>query len=59
MRGTHDKIMSVLLSNRAACSSKVGDCEGCVRDCTQALELDTSCIKALVRRAAAYETMEK
>ena len=57
--GSHNKNLALLLSNRAACLTKVGDCEGCVRDCTRALDLDDSCIKALIRRAAAYEAMEK
>uniref|UniRef100_A0A8C5U4H5 TOM34 protein n=1 Tax=Malurus cyaneus samueli TaxID=2593467 RepID=A0A8C5U4H5_9PASS len=50
---------SVLLANRAACHLKDGACNLCVADCTSALELVPFGIKALLRRAAAYEALER
>ncbi|NWR82920.1 TOM34 protein, partial [Furnarius figulus] len=50
---------SVLLSNRAACHLKDGACSLCVSDCTSALELVPFSIKPLLRRAAAYEALER
>ena len=49
----------MLLNNRAACHLKIGDCRGSVQDCTRSISLVPINIKALMRRAAAYETMEK
>ncbi|NWT00393.1 TOM34 protein, partial [Mionectes macconnelli] len=50
---------SVLLSNRAACHLKDGACSLCVADCSSALELVPFGIKPLLRRAAAYEALER
>ncbi|NWR33751.1 TOM34 protein, partial [Tachuris rubrigastra] len=50
---------SVLLSNRAACHLKDGACSLCVDDCSSALELVPFGIKPLLRRAAAYEALER
>ncbi|XP_058670816.1 mitochondrial import receptor subunit TOM34 [Ammospiza caudacuta] len=50
---------SVLLANRAACHLKDGACSLCVADCTSALELVPFGIKPLLRRAAAYEALER
>ncbi|XP_062445149.1 mitochondrial import receptor subunit TOM34 [Rhea pennata] len=50
---------SVLLSNRAACHLKDGACGLCVSDCSRALELVPFGIKPLLRRAAAYEALER
>ena len=58
-QGNHNVVHSTLHSNRAACRIKIGDCEGCVKDCSEAMKLDDTAIKALIRRASAYETMEK
>jgi sperm-associated antigen 1 len=51
--------LSTLYSNRAACLLKVGDCQGCIIDCDSALALCPGTAKALLRRAMAYETLEK
>ncbi|KYO42163.1 mitochondrial import receptor subunit TOM34 [Alligator mississippiensis] len=51
--------MSVLHSNRAACYLKDGNCSLCVKDCTVALDLVPFGIKPLLRRAAAYEALER
>ncbi|XP_037668061.1 mitochondrial import receptor subunit TOM34 isoform X1 [Choloepus didactylus] len=50
---------SVLYSNRAACHLKDGNCTDCIKDCTSALALVPFGVKPLLRRAAAYEAMEK
>uniref|UniRef100_A0A8D0ENL7 Mitochondrial import receptor subunit TOM34 n=1 Tax=Strix occidentalis caurina TaxID=311401 RepID=A0A8D0ENL7_STROC len=50
---------SVLLANRAACHLKEGACRLCVADCTGALDLVPFGIKPLLRRAAAYEALER
>ncbi|XP_015417188.1 PREDICTED: sperm-associated antigen 1 [Myotis davidii] len=51
--------LSVLYSNRAACHLKEGNCSGCIEDCDRALELHPFSVKPLLRRAMAYETLEK
>lgn len=50
---------SVLYSNRAACHLKNGNCTDCVQDCTSALALVPFSLKPLLRRASAYEALEK
>uniref|UniRef100_A0A8C6IAH1 Mitochondrial import receptor subunit TOM34 n=1 Tax=Mus spicilegus TaxID=10103 RepID=A0A8C6IAH1_MUSSI len=50
---------SVLYSNRAACYLKDGNCTDCIKDCTSALALVPFSIKPLLRRASAYEALEK
>ncbi|KAH8916256.1 TPR-like protein [Atractiella rhizophila] len=48
---------AVYYSNRAACCTNLGDTEAVIRDCTSALELDNTYVKALNRRASAREAM--
>ncbi|NXN95518.1 TOM34 protein, partial [Rhinopomastus cyanomelas] len=50
---------SALLANRAACHLKDGACSLCIADCTGALELVPFAVKPLLRRAAAYEALER
>ncbi|XP_010839276.1 PREDICTED: mitochondrial import receptor subunit TOM34 [Bison bison bison] len=50
---------SVLYSNRAACHLKDGNCIDCIKDCTSALALVPFSLKPLLRRASAYEALEK
>ncbi|NXH10747.1 TOM34 protein, partial [Bucco capensis] len=50
---------SILLANRAACYLKDGACSLCVADCSSALELVPFGVKSLLRRAAAYEALER
>ncbi|XP_051887182.1 mitochondrial import receptor subunit TOM34 [Pristis pectinata] len=51
--------LSVLFSNRAACYLKIGNCSDCIKDCTASLELVPFALKPLIRRAAAYEALER
>ncbi|XP_072100576.1 mitochondrial import receptor subunit TOM34-like [Mobula birostris] len=51
--------LSVLYSNRAACYLKIGNCSDCIKDCTASLELVPFALKPLIRRAAAYDALER
>ncbi|KAF7650883.1 hypothetical protein LDENG_00119280 [Lucifuga dentata] len=51
--------LCILYSNRAACYLKDGNSHDCIQDCTRALELQPFCLKPLLRRAMAYETLER
>lgn len=51
--------LSILHSNRAASYLKDGNCGECVKDCNLSLELVPFSIKSLLRRAAAYEALER
>jgi len=47
------------LANRAACRRQLYLPEECILDCTEVLAMKPDHIKALIRRAQAYESMEK
>ena len=49
----------IFYSNRAACYNALGDWEKVVEDTTAAINLDNEYVKALNRRANAYEHLEK
>ena len=49
----------IFYSNRAACYNALGDWEKVVEDTTAALELNNEYVKALNRRANAYEHLDK
>ncbi|XP_060775118.1 mitochondrial import receptor subunit TOM34 isoform X1 [Neoarius graeffei] len=51
--------LGILYSNRAAAYLKDGNCSECIKDCSVSLELVPFGIKSLLRRAAAYEAMER
>ncbi|XP_073678027.1 sperm-associated antigen 1A [Garra rufa] len=51
--------LCILYSNRAACYLKDGNSSDCIQDCTRALELHPFSLKPLLRRAMAYETLER
>lgn len=51
--------LSLIYSNRAACQLKTGDLPGTVRDCTRSLQLIPHSVKPLLRRAMAYENLER
>ncbi|XP_035658811.1 sperm-associated antigen 1-like isoform X2 [Branchiostoma floridae] len=55
----HSQGLSTLYSNRAASKNKVGDVKGCLDDCDHALQLQPHSWKPLLRRATAYEHLEK
>lgn len=48
-----------VLCNRGSCLMKIGDCAGCVADCTSALKLLPGDFRSLLKRAQAYEISEK
>jgi len=45
-------------NNRATCFAKLGNFNDTIKECTKALELDSSYAKALIRRAEAHEKLE-
>ncbi|XP_030013935.1 sperm-associated antigen 1A-like [Sphaeramia orbicularis] len=51
--------LCILYSNRAACYLKDGNSQDCIQDCTKALELQPYSLKPLLRRAMAYESLER
>lgn len=51
--------LCILYSNRAACYLKDGNSSDCIQDCTKALELQPFSLKPLLRRAMAYESLER
>nr|XP_056710091.1 sperm-associated antigen 1 [Euleptes europaea] len=51
--------ISILYSNRAACYLKEGNCVDCIQDCNRALDLHPYSLKPLLRRAMAYESLER
>lgn len=51
--------LGILYSNRAAAYLKDGNCGECVKDCNKSLELFPFNVKSLLRRAAAYEALER
>lgn len=51
--------LCILYSNRAACFLKDGNSTDCIQDCTKALELQPFALKPLLRRAMAYESLER
>ncbi|XP_065875834.1 inactive TPR repeat-containing thioredoxin TTL3 [Euphorbia lathyris] len=55
----HDHCNSVLLCNRAACRSKLGQFEKAIEDCNAALNVRPTYSKARLRRAHCYAKLEK
>ncbi|XP_065211133.1 tetratricopeptide repeat protein 1 [Planococcus citri] len=54
---TNDR--SILFANRAASKQKLGRKESAIQDCTKAVELNSSYLRAILRRAVLYEETEK
>eukprot|EP00262_Sarcandra_glabra_P004580 TRINITY_DN1568_c0_g1_i1.p1 TRINITY_DN1568_c0_g1~~TRINITY_DN1568_c0_g1_i1.p1 ORF type:complete len:256 (-),score=63.08 TRINITY_DN1568_c0_g1_i1:601-1368(-) len=52
------EIRSICHSNRAICFSKLGKYDDTIKECTKALELNPTYMKALVRRGEAHEKLE-
>merc|ERR1712232_653049 len=46
-------------SNRAACYKQISNFDGTIEDCTEVLMIEPENIKALVRRAHAFEAVER
>lgn len=46
-------------SNRAACYKQISNFDGVIEDCTAVLEIDPENVKALIRRAQAFEGVER
>jgi stress-induced-phosphoprotein 1 len=46
-------------SNRAACNKQISNFDGTIEDCTNVLEVEPENIKALIRRAQAFEGVER
>lgn len=51
--------LAILYSNRAASYLKDGNCGECIKDCNSSLQLIPFNVKSLLRRAAAYEALER
>ncbi|KAL7104398.1 hypothetical protein ACP275_08G242100 [Erythranthe tilingii] len=56
---SHDPYNAVLLCNRAACRSKLGQYEKAIEDCTSALNVRSAYSKARLRRADCYSKIGK
>uniref|UniRef100_A0A8B9LJ88 Sperm associated antigen 1 n=1 Tax=Astyanax mexicanus TaxID=7994 RepID=A0A8B9LJ88_ASTMX len=56
---TEAEDLCILYSNRAACYLKDGNSSDCIADCSRALELQPFSLKPLLRRAMAYESLER
>ncbi|WCJ30179.1 Tetratricopeptide repeat protein 1 [Euphorbia peplus] len=52
------ELRSICHSNRGVCFLKLGKYEDTIKECTKALELNSSYVKALVRRGEAHEKLE-
>ncbi|XP_063690979.1 sperm-associated antigen 1-like [Bolinopsis microptera] len=50
--------ISLLLSNRAACKLKIGQCTESIKDCNDSLVLNPGFFKSVLRRAIAFENIE-
>ncbi|KAJ0089441.1 hypothetical protein Patl1_14440 [Pistacia atlantica] len=53
-----NELRSICHSNRAVCFLKLGKYENTIKECTKALELNPTYMKALMRRAEAHEKLE-
>jgi stress-induced-phosphoprotein 1 len=57
-----DKASAIALkaySNRAACYKQISNFDGTIEDCSAVLEVEPTNVKALVRRAQAFEAVER
>ena len=53
------KERSIFYSNRAVCFLKMKDTEKCIKESSKSIELDSTFIKPLLRRAECHETLDK
>ncbi|XXG48655.1 hypothetical protein AAC387_Pa02g3040 [Persea americana] len=56
---TCSEFRSMCHANSAACYSKLGRYDDAIKECTKALELNPTYMKALVRRAEVHEKLER
>ena len=59
---TSDKTCTLAVkaySNRAACFKQISNFDGTIEDCSMVLEAEPNNVKALVRRAQAFEAVER
>lgn len=57
-KGTSELALKTL-SNRAACYKQISNFDGTIEDCSAVLEADPGNVKALIRRAQAFEAVER
>lgn len=55
----HSELALKAFSNRAACYKQISNFDGTIEDCTAVIEIDQENVKALVRRAQAFEGVER
>ena len=55
----HRQKCSVYFANRAACQIALRDYDGAANDCSDAIDLDPTYLKAYMRRATAFEHLEE
>ena len=53
------ELMLKARSNRAACYKQISNFDGTIEDCTEVLIIDPENVKALIRRAQAFEAVER
>merc|ERR1712176_329402 len=54
-----DELALKAYANRAACYKQISNFDGTISDCTAVLEIDQENVKALIRRAQAFEGVER
>ena len=52
-------LLQILFSQPTACYKQISNFDGTIEDCTAVLEIDPENVKALVRRAQAFEGVER
>merc|ERR1712151_971345 len=55
----HSELALKALSNRAACYKQISNFDGVISDCTAVMEVEPDNVKALIRRAQAFEGVER
>ena len=58
-KGPSQELKIKCLSNRSACYKQLSNFDGTIDDCSQVLEVDPENVKAMVRRAQAFEAVER
>jgi DnaJ family protein C protein 7 len=54
----HGFMNRIFFANRAAALMKLGKYKEALRDCTKAIEIDPNYLKAFLRRASIFSTLE-